>query len=154
MLKNPVIRNVLSAVAVAGAGFVLLNLVFIFFASIAWVLEKLIIPGSTPMERPWFMPVSFAISAAIIALISWFVFRSKLATLGKAIFMTVPVAVGLALIGIQLYRWPVAALSLGGLLSLGVLYYFYRTKQPWLYHYVVILVALTLAMVTILGVEI
>lgn len=154
MIKNPLLRNILSALVVAVSGFILLNLTFLFFAAVDWLLEKLIIPGSTPMERPWFMPVSFAVSAAIIALISWFVFRSKLTTLIKAIFLTVPVAVILALIGITLYHWPVIPYMVGGLLTISVLFYFYRTKQHWLYYYTVILVALALMILALLGVEI
>jgi hypothetical protein len=68
--------------------------------------------------------------------------------------MTVPTAVALATIGIFLYRWPVVAFSTGGLFSVGVLCSFYRTKQPWIYYYTVILVATTLAIMTFLGVEI
>jgi hypothetical protein len=53
-----------------------------------------------------------------------------------------------------LYRWPVAAYSLGSLFGIGVLYYFYRTKQPWLYYYTVILVGFALAIFSLLGGEI
>ena len=154
MFKNPILKNILAALAVAGSGFILLGLTFLFFGAVAWVLEKLVIPGSTPMERPWFMPVSFAVSTAIIALISWLVFRSKLATLVKAIFMTVPVAVVLALIGITLYPWPVVPYLVGGLFTIAVLFYLYRTKQPWLYYYTLTLVALSLMIFTLLGGEI
>jgi len=90
----------------------------------------------------------------VIGVISWFVFRSKLGVLYKAIFMTVPLAVVFATLGIFLYRWPIAAYSLGGLFAIGVLYYFYRTKQPWLYYYTVILIGITMLLVGLLGVEI
>jgi hypothetical protein len=68
--------------------------------------------------------------------------------------MTVPLAVVFATLGIFLYRWPVAAYSIGSLLGIGVLYYFYRTKQPWLYYYTVILIGITMLLVGLLGVEI
>jgi hypothetical protein len=154
MVGNPGVRNILSALVVAGAGFVLLNLTFLFFYAISLVLEVLIIPDSTPMERPWFMPVSFAVSTVVIGLVSWFVFRSRLVTLIKATYLTVPVAVALVLIGIALYHWPTVPYLVNGLLTAGVLFFFYRTKQPWLYYYSVILVALTLMIFTLLGGEI
>ncbi len=89
----------------------------------------------------------------IIGLISWPIFRSKLGLLYKAIYMTVPLAVVFATIGILLYHWPVLPYLVGGLFAIGVLFYLYRTKQPWLYFYTVILVALSLMILTLLGVE-
>jgi len=68
--------------------------------------------------------------------------------------MTVPLAVVFVTFGMFLYRWPVAAYTLGSLFSISVLYYFYHTKQPWLYYYTVILVSLTLLLAGLLGVEI
>jgi hypothetical protein len=90
----------------------------------------------------------------IIGIISWIVFRSGLRVLYKAIYMTVPVAVVLATVGIFLYRWPIVSYSVGSLLCIGALCYLYRTKQPWLYYYTVILVGITLAIFTLLGGEI
>jgi VIT1/CCC1 family predicted Fe2+/Mn2+ transporter len=68
--------------------------------------------------------------------------------------MTVPVAVVLVTVGIFLYRWQIVSYSVGSLLCIGTLYCFYRTKQPWLYYYTVVLVGLTLAIFTLLGGEI
>ena len=104
--------------------------------------------------RYWFPPMMHGLFVVVIGLISWSIFKSKLGTLYKAIYMTVPVAVVLVTIGIFFYQWPAVAFSLGGLFSFGVLYYFYRTKQPWIYYYAVILVTVTLAIMTVLGVEI
>ena len=90
----------------------------------------------------------------IIALISWVIFRTKLPVLIKAIFMTVPTAVALVTIGILLYSFPIVPYIVGATLTLGVLYYFYRTNKPWLYYYSVILVAITLMIFTLMGGEI
>jgi len=95
-----------------------------------------------------------ALFVVIIGLISWLVFRSKLGVLYKAIYMTVPLAVIFVTLGILLYRWPVVAYSLGSLFAIGVLYYFYHTKKPWLYYYTLILVGLAMLMVGLLGIEI
>ena len=157
MFKNPIVKNILSAVAVAGFGFILLNLTFLFdflFQSLVDAIVTLFTPVNFNMAWNWFPPVKHALFVGVIGVISWFVFRSKLGVLYKAIFMTVPLAVVFATLGIFLYRWPIAAYSLGGLFAIGVLYYFYRTKQPWLYSYTVILVGFVLAILSLSGGEI
>jgi len=157
MFKNPIVKNILSALAVAGFGFILLNFTFMFdflLHSIVTGFIKLFIPLNPEMTYYWFPPVMHAFFVVVIGLISWFIFRSKLDVLYKAIYMTVPSAVVFVTLGMFLYHWPVAAYSLGSLFGIGVLYYFYRTKQPWLYYYTVILVGLTMLLVGLLGVEI
>ncbi|MDP2907288.1 MAG: hypothetical protein Q8O03_05085 [Nanoarchaeota archaeon] len=106
------------------------------------------------MTWHWFPPIKHALFVVIIGLISWLVFRSKLKVLYKAVYMTVPVAVALVTVGMFLYRWPIVGYSVGSLLCIGTLYYFYRTKQPWLYYYTVVLIGLILAIFTLTGGEI
>jgi len=159
MFKNPIVKNILSAVAVAGFGFILLGLTFFFdflFQSLIVGFIKLFIPVSVnpEMDYQWLPPMMQALFVVVIGLISWPIFRSKLGVLYKAIYMTAPTAVALATIGIFLYRWPVAVYSLGSLFGIGILCYFYRTKQPWLYYYTLILVGLVMLLVGLLGVEI
>ena len=157
LLKNPLVKNILSAVAVAIFGFILLTLTFLFdfiFQSVIRALVSLFIPLNPDTDIFW-LPLLFHGSFVVaIGLISWLVFRSKLKVLYKAIYMTVPVAVVLATVGIFLYSWPIVSYSVGSLLCISALYYFYRTKQPWLYYYAVVLVGLTLAIFTLLGGEI
>ena len=157
MFKNPVVKNILSAVAVAGLGFILLGLTFIFdflFQSLVDGIIKLFTIADINMTWHWFPPVKHAVFVMIIGLISLPIFRSKLGVLHKAIYMTVPLAVVFVTLGIFLYRWPIAVYSLGSLLGIGIFYYFYRNKQPWIYYYTVILVGLTLVIFTLLGGEI
>lgn len=157
LIKNPVIKNVLSAIAVAFFGFILLTLTFIFdalFQSLVDWVVKLFTSVDFNMTWHWFPPVKHALFVVIIGLISWLVFRSKLKTIYKAIYMTVPVAVVLVTVGMFLYRWPIVGYSVGSLLCIGTLYYFYRTKQPWLYYYTVVLIGLILAIFTLSGGEI
>jgi hypothetical protein len=157
LLKNPIIKNILSAVAVAVFGFILLNLTFlsdaIFQNTIRWII-RLFIPLTTNTDLYWFPPLLHASFVVVIGIISWLVFRSKLRVIYKAIYMTVPLAVVLATLGIFFYRWPLAAYSLGSVFGISVLYYLYRTKQPWLYYYTVVLVGLTMAIFTLSGGEI
>jgi len=154
MVKPARLKELISALTVAGAGFILLNLTFIFYFLTSKVLEKIVIPGSTPQAERWFMPMSFTVSTALITLASWFVFRSRLAIVWKATFMTVPVAVCLVITGISLHTWPVLPYLVGGLITGGLLFYFYRIRQPWLYYYAVLLVAGVLLIMGITGAEI
>lgn len=150
-------KNILSALAVAFFGFILLNLTFIFDAAyqgiVRWCIG-LFVPLDPNMHWYWFPPVMHGSFVVIIGLISWLIFKSKLGTVYKAIFMTVPVATVLVTVGILFYQWPIIVYSLCSLLCAGILYYFYRIKQPWLYYYAVILVGITLLIMGILGVDI
>lgn len=153
MLKNPYVKNVFPAGAVTVFGYILLNLAFLLYALIINGIG-FFLPADFAKTSSWYMPVMMTMISVGILVSYWFVFRSGLGEIYKAILMTVPTAVVLVMVGISLYRWPPAAISLGGLLSIGVLYYFYRTKQPWLYYYAVNLVAAKLLIMNSLGVEI
>jgi hypothetical protein len=157
LLKNSIAKSILSAIAVAFFGSILLNLTFLFdvlYQSAIRGIVGLFIPLGPDMKLYWFPPLMHASFVLVIFFISWIVFRSKLGVLYKAIYLTVPVAVVLTTVGIFLYRWPIVSYSVGSLLCIGALYYLYRIKQPWLYYYTVILVGITLAIFTLLGGEI
>jgi hypothetical protein len=157
LINNLTVKNVLSAVAVAIFGLILLNVAFIFDAvyqgSVRWVIAHFIDIGPD-MRLYWFPPLMHLSFVVIIGVISWFVFRSKLGEIYKAIYLVVPVAVVLVTVGMFLFHWPIAGYSVGFLLCACTLYYFYRTKQPWLYYYSVILIGLALAIFTLMGGEI
>lgn len=137
---------------------VLLNIAFLFdflFQSLLKGFIGLFIPiDLMNQEFSWFPPIMHFLFVGLIGLISWFVFKSKLKTLCKAVYMIVPLAVIFATIGMFLGQWPVIAYSLGILFSIGILYYFYRTKQPWLYYYTLILISLAMLITSLLGLEI
>lgn len=157
IFRNKVFKKILSAIAVTFFGFILLNLTFLFDAFYQGIIRRIIgffLALGPETNLYWFPPLMHGSFVVIIGLISWFVFKSKLKVLYKAIYMTVPVAVVLATIGIFFYRWPIIPYSVGGLFSFGILYYFYKTKKPWLYYYSVILVNLTLLIMGIMGVDI
>lgn len=157
LLKNPLASNILSVLAVAIFGFILLNITFLFDAVFQHAIRGffgLFIPFGPEINPYWFPPLMHCLFVIVIMLISWLVFKSKLKTIYKAVYMTVPVAVVLATVGIFLYPWQAISYSVGSLLCIGALYYFYRTKQPWLYYYAVILVGLTMGIFTLLGGEI
>mgnify|MGYP001575441596 FL=1 len=157
MFKNPIVKNILSAAAVAVFGFILLNLAFMFdflFQSLVIGLIELFAPVDFEIGWQWLPPFMHGSFVLLLGLISWFIFRSKLGVLYKAIYMTVPLVVVLATIGMFLYQWPIAVYSLSGLFFIGVLYHFYRTKQPWLYYYTLVLAGLAMLLMGLSGVEI
>jgi len=157
MFKNPNVKNILSAIAVVIFGFILLNLAFMFdflIQSLVIGLIRLFTPVNFETNFQWLPPAMHGLFTVIIGIISWLVFRSKLGTLYKAFYMTVPLAVVFVTLGMFFYRWPGVAYSIGSLFTLSVLYYFYRAKQPWLYYYTVILVGFVMLIVGFLGVEI
>lgn len=108
-LKNRVVKNILFALAVAIFGFILLNITFIldflYQSLVDWVV-KLFTPIDINMVWHWYAPLKHIVFVIIIGLISWYIFRSKLGMLYKAIFMTVPLAVVFVTIGMFLYPWP------------------------------------------------
>lgn len=155
--RHPVLKNILSAIAVALFGFILLNLAFLFDFIFQSLIDSIISPFTSVdfnMTWHWFPPVKHALFVVVVGLISLFIFKTKMRVLFKAIYMTVPLAVVFVTLSIFLYRWPIAAYLLGSLFSIGALYYFYRTKQPWIYYYTLILVILAMLIIGLLGVEI
>jgi len=156
-LKKPAVKNILSALAVAFFGFILLNIIFIFdalFTGLIMLILNLFLKGDLFTQYPWLPAVMHVLFVIIISLISWLVFRSKLRVLFKAIYMTVPLAVVFVTIGMSLYSWPAISYLIGFLFAILVLYYFYRTKQPWIYYFTLILISLVMLIGAILGTEI
>ena len=155
--RNLIVKNIFSALAVAVFGFILLNVAFLFDALYQGLVRGFIgifMPLNPDMDLYWFPPLMHISFVVIIGLISWFIFKSKLKSIYKAIFMTVPLAVVFATIGMFLHRWIWASYLVGILFALGVLYYLYRTKQPWIYCYTLILISLLMLLVILFGVEI
>ena len=151
--KKPLDANLLSALVVAIAGFVLLNLTFLLYF-VVFRFFDIFVRGSPESIPQWIVPVRSAVFLVIIALASWLVFRSKLPVLAKATFLTVPAAVILVFTGIALYDFQVLSYIIGVLITLGAVLYFYRTHRHWLYYYSVILTALALMIFGLAGGEI
>lgn len=157
ILNRPLVKNVLSVLAVPIFGFILLNLTFIADFLFQGAINAIVRPFAQVdygMTWRWFPPVKHVLFMIAVGIVSWFVLRSKLRTIYKAIYSVVPMAVVLVTLGIAFYRWPVVTFLLGGLFSGGCLYYCYRTKQPWIYYYAVILISLVLGIFTLAGGEI
>ena len=158
LIKNKIIKNILSALAVAVFGFILLNVAFLFdflFQSLLLGFFGIFVPiDLTDSNFSGVPPIMHILFIGLIGLISWFVFKSKLKVIYKAVYMTVPLAVVFVTIGMFFYQWPIVGYLLGILFGISVLYYFYRTKQPWIYYYTLILISFIMLIVGLFGVEI
>lgn len=152
-IKNPILKNALSALAVLVSIPILLTLIFLFYALIFNFYDRIITGSQNAGPNPYFIlrPITLFV---ILAVLAWFIFRSKLATLYKAIYTTVPVATILAFIAIYFNGRPVLIYSLGALFSIGVLVYLFFKKKSWLYYFSVIAVSITLLVVGLSGMEI
>ena len=153
LLKHPLVKNILSALVVAAIGFVLLNLTFLLYFLVFQFFD-IFARGGPESAHQWIQIARGIAFLAVIALISWLIFRSKLPEIVKAAFLMVPTAVILVILGIMFYPSPVLPYVLGAIFTAAMLYYFYRTHKPWLYFYSVTLVALTLMVFILTGGEI
>ena len=145
-LRGPAARNLLAALAVAGGGFVLLNLAFGFVALTALGLERMV-----PSLR---MGVGVGIALGIIAVASVFVLRSELRPLYKAMLATVPLACFYVVLGVAFFEAPWVTYAVGGIATAGLVAWLLLTGRPWIYVYTVLLVAAALTIFTLLGGEI
>ena len=143
MKNNFNFKNILIIIAMPILGFILLNLTFIFDALFQLILRMVRIPIN--------MHILFAI---FILIISWFVLKSKLKNIYKAVYSHIPVAVILVTEGILLYKWTPAVYIVGSLTYGIIILYLYKTKKEWYFYYSVSWLTLALLIMGILGVDI
>jgi hypothetical protein len=153
MIQNTKLKKVLSALLILVSIPVLLTLLFLLYALISSLYDILIPLNQDVGPNTYFIlrPITLFV---VLAVLSWVIFRSKIATLYKTMYTTVPVGTVLAFIAIIFDSQPVLIYSLGVLFAFGVLAYLFFTKNSWLYYFSVISVSLTLLMVQLLGVEV
>ena len=143
MKNNFNFKNILIIIAMPILGFILLNLTFVFDALFQLILRTVRIQIN--------MHILFAI---FILIISWFVLKSKLKNIYKAVYSHVPVAVILVTEGILLYKWTPAVYIVGSLTYGIIILYLYKTKKEWYFYYSVSWLTLALLIMVILGVDI
>ena len=150
MELSPAVKNILYALAIMVGSVVLLNLTFVVY----WLIHLFynLFSPAVPGESLFALrPITLVV---ILIILTWLVFRSKIATLFKAIYATVPVAVVLVFIGIGFSEQLSLVYILSTLFSLSVLLYLIATKKSWLYFFSVIFVSLALLIMSLTGVEI
>jgi hypothetical protein len=152
MLKKPWGKYILSALAIIAGGFILLNIAFAVFGLIGAILEVIARFAKGGFEI--FGPTALIAGVLLFGFITWIVFRTKLPVLFKAIYLMVPAAIILVILGILFYRWPIVTFIAGPILVLTTLFIFYKTRQPWQYYFSVIAISLTLMIGALFGMEI
>ena len=157
LLYNKNFVNIVYALSILVFGFILLNLTFLVYALYNGLIMGFIglFINLTPETNIFWLPPLLHLSfLVIIGVISWFIFKSRLKVIYKAVYLAIPVAVVLVTIGIFLSNFPIILYPLGTLIVLGILFYLYYKKQSWLYYYTVILFSLILTVYTLMGGEI
>jgi hypothetical protein len=155
-LKSPLLRGILSVLAVIVGSTILLNLTFLLDAVYQMPIRRLAAlflplgPDSELSGFPFLMHGSFAV---LMLIASWFILKSKLRTLFKAIYLPVPLAVVYVTFGIFLYQWLLAEYAICSLFGFGVIFYLYKTRQPWLYYASFAFITLALLAMAITGTE-
>ncbi|HEX3018222.1 MAG TPA: hypothetical protein VHP31_10285 [Caproicibacter sp.] len=131
-------KNILSAFVIMLGGFVLFNAAFLLSALIINTLQKIM--GMPQNTAPSIFSRAFCLT--LIFIISWFVLKSKLNTLVKATYLTLPLMVVLVMIGLLLYQQPKFFITAIGTLAVGMLFlYLYKKKLSWQYYFATLYVA-------------
>lgn len=142
---NPILRKVLLPLATLVSIPIVLGLVFLPYAAITNFYTSSINLRLYP---------GLIIGFLILVVLSWIIFRSKLASLYKMIYTTVPVSMVLAAIIVFCSDkgWAVLGYSLDAIFLFGVLAYLFFTKKPWLY-YLSVIVSVILVVIVLFVTE-
>ena len=157
---HPALRVVGRAAAVVGGGFLLLNLAFSVYAMLFQLVRRvgmLVVGGGTPSEGVLLTTNLLVVVVWLAAVAGGTVWALRRWPRGvaSAAWLAVPTASVLLPIGIALVDLPVAVtLGFCGVLVLGVLAVMARTHQPWEQLLSVAWVAVALAAMVLLGVDI
>jgi hypothetical protein len=158
---SPVLTAVGHAAAVVGGGLLLLNAAFAAYAAWFQVIHqglRAVVGPEGPMPESWALAANAAVLIGWLLAVRWatvWMVHSWPTGLGTAIWLAVPTASVLLPIGIALVDYPVAVvLTLCGALVLGVLWLMARTHQPWEQMLSIAWVAVALAAMVLLGIDI
>lgn len=123
-------KNVLSTVFIIFVGFIFFNLAFMLAALIINVIMKIM--GTPENSAPHF--ISWVIYLMLIFLISVLVFKSKINTLFKATFLTMPLMIIIVLIGMTFYQTKLLVAMIGAVFIGSVVLFLNKKKLPWQYY--------------------
>lgn len=131
-------KNVLSILTIIIGGFILFNIAFMFAAVVMFGWMKIM--GMSDNFAPPF--ISKVIYFILIVLISFGILKSKLNTLIKATYFTMPLMVVIVMIGIAFYQQSkMLIFTIGALIIGSVLFYLYKKKLPWQFYFATLYVA-------------
>jgi hypothetical protein len=138
---------------VAAGGIILLNLTFVAYFLFVSALD-VVLPGKGGDAHDWVRALELGLFVLLVGSVSWWVLRSGLRSLLKAAYLTVPLGVAYASLGVLLSRWPGVAVALGIVFFAVVLGYLRRSAQPWIYIYALVLVSVAMLAITLTGTDI
>jgi len=140
-------KNILMMVAIPVFGVVLLNLMFLFDCFVHMLLLAL-------FEQNINSQLMHVIFLLVIAIISVFVYRSKIKEEYKEVYTVVPIAVALITIWILLYTIPLIAYIINAIILVAAIYLLHMLKKPWQYYYAIIFVYVLLIIMQLVGIDI
>ena len=148
-------KNVLSAILIAASGFILFNIAFMLAAGTIWTCNWIVSLFTGKMD----MAVNSIYGALVFVLImlvaSWFIFKSKLKPIFKAIYLPMPLMVVLIFIGVLLFHLPQwVPISIGAVIIASILFFLYKKKLSWLYYFATLYTGAMALYVVIGGIEI
>jgi len=148
-------KTVLSAIIIAAGGFILFNTAFLLAAGIInglnWLI-KLIAGSEDVAVNMQFGAILFVL---LILIASWFIFKSKLPTLGKAVYLTMPLMVVLIYQAILLSEMPSWIPVTTGAVIVGlIVLYLYKKKLSWMYYFAALFTGAVALAIALLGIEI
>ncbi|WP_312694594.1 hypothetical protein [Caproiciproducens sp.] len=151
MKLKPWFKNILSCLVISAGGFVLFNLAFLLAAFVINMAGRIM--GISENGAP--TVVGRAIFLFLVLLITWGVFNSRLYTLIKATFLTMPLMVILVFAGIQFYKQPMWIIIGIGAAIIGIIFvYLYKKKLSWLYYFSTAYVAVLALLVVLFRMQI
>ena len=142
--------------AIVVIGFILFIVAFILAWLVSRVYSMALMPFAKQADGNLGMIHSLwhYVYLILIILLSWFVLRLQLNDLVKATFLTMPLVVVLAVVGVKFYTLPVLVYVISALIIATILFYLYKTKRSWLYYFATLYVALVMLYVMLSGMQI
>lgn len=131
-------KNILSMLTIMIGGFILFNAAFLLAAFV--IINSMKIMGMSENAAPPF--TGKVLYLILIFLISFGILKSKLNTLIKATYFTMPLMVVIVMVGILFYQQTkLFVIAIGALIIGSVLLYLYKKKLPWQYYFATLYVA-------------
>ncbi|MCL4364635.1 hypothetical protein M1328_05360 [Patescibacteria group bacterium] len=137
-MKNKTVKKILSALLVAVFGYIVINLTYLvdfIFQTFLDDVVRIFFKAEVNLVWHWYPIAKDLLFLLIVVLVSRSVFQSKMKTLYKNIFLTLPLSVIYTTINIFFFRWPIVVYLAEAYFFFGFLYVFKRLKLSWLYFY-------------------
>jgi hypothetical protein len=156
MKNNRLVGYILPAIVIMAGGFVLFNFAFIVFALIVNLSISLL--GVDPQSAPPILSRILGFFALIF--ITWLGFKINFKSESikhtlRATLITMPLMAVLVAIGVMLYQQPQWMILLAGALVVApALYYVWRLKLPWMYHFAILYVTILALYIMFSGLDI